>query len=128
MSRKKPLPILNRDVTGNDMLQVQAAINRLEGGVSNTAQRLAVSWTAEEIVRSSGRTPGCLCPVLEASIFVNPEVAYNLARKSPQRTAAEQGVTHIAANYGGVIPLYALGKVLGPWDSLLEEVVPRRRG
>lgn len=128
MSRKKALPIMNRDVTGNDMLRVQAAINRLEGKVDNATTRMAVTWTADEIVKSSGRTPNCLCPVLEAQIYVNPEVAYNLARKSPACTSAVAGVTHLAANYGGVIPLYALGKILGPWDSLLEEVVPRRRG
>jgi hypothetical protein len=120
--------VINDEVSGNDMIRVHQKIGKLGGQVNKAAERLMVFWTAEEIVRSAVRAPGCQCPNLAADIRVHPDVAYNLARKSPAKEAAQAGVTNIASQYGGVIPLYTLSKVLGPWDSLIEELIPRRRG
>jgi hypothetical protein len=132
MTSKKRGPnpgfVVNDEVSGADMVRVSEAINRLEGNVGKTAEKLMVSWSAEEIVRAHSRTPSCTCLAPEATINVHPDAAYALARKSPQRTAAEAGVTALAANHGGVVPLHMLGKILGPWDSLIEELIPRRRG
>jgi hypothetical protein len=125
---KRVSQVLNKDVSGNDMIRANHAINNLQGNVDNAAERLAVSWSAEEIVRHSNLTPGCTCLTPTTDILVHPDVAYALAAKSPGRERAEAGVTAIAAGYGGNVPLYALGKVLGPWDSLIEELLPRRRG
>ena len=121
-------PVINPKVEGADMVRVSEAINRLEGSVGKTAEKLMVSWSAEDIVRASGRTPSCTCLAPVANINVHPVEAYRLARKSPQRTSAEAGVTRLAADHGGVIPLHKLSKILGPWDSLIEELIPRRRG
>ena len=120
--------VVNDEISGGDMVSVTRAINRLEGDVGRTAEKLMVSWSAEEIVRASSRTPGCTCLSQVADIKVHPDAAYALARKSPQRAAAEAGVTRLAADHGGSIPLFKLGKMLGPWDSLIEELIPRRRG
>ena len=131
MTRKKrgPSPnfVINDEIQGADMIRVQRAINRLEGNVGKTAEKLMVSWSAEEIVKTSIRTPSCTCLAPVANLNVHPEVAYALAGKSPQRTAAEAGVTALAANHGGNVPLHMLGKILGPWDSLIEELIPRKR-
>jgi len=128
MRGRSPNMIISDEVSGHDMIRANKAIGKLQGNVDNAAQRLAVSWSAEEIVQASNRTPGCTCLTPTTDIFVHPDVAYHLASKSPHRSTAEASVTAIAAGHGGVIPLYALGKVLGPWDSLIEELVPRRRG
>lgn len=123
-----PNMIISDEVSGNDMIRATREIGKLAGSVDNAAARLMVSWSAEEIVRSSGKTPACRCSNLPANILVHPGVAYALASKSPQSSKAVAAVTAIAAGHGGSIPLYTLSKVLGPWDSLIEELIPRRRG
>jgi hypothetical protein len=120
--------IISDEVSGNDMIRAHQEIGKLQGSVDHAAERLAVSWSAEEIVNASNRTPSCTCLSPVTNILVHPDVAYALAAKAPHRSTAEAGVTAIAAQYGGKVPLYTLGKVLGPWDSLIEELVPRRRG
>ena len=120
--------IISDEVSGNDMIRAHREIGRLAGSVDRAAERLAVTWSAEEIVHKSIKTPSCTCLAPPANILVHPVVAYALARKAPNRSTAEAGVTAIAAGYGGSIPLYTLGKVLGSWDSLIEELLPRRRG
>lgn len=119
--------IISDEVSGTDMIRAHQAIGRLSGQVDHAAERLAISWSADEIVHRSLTTPGCTCGGTPAEIKVHPDVAYALASKAPDRSMAEAGVTAIAAQYGGNIPLHTLGKVLGPWDSLLQELTPRRR-
>lgn len=120
----------SEEVSGTDMLKVNKAIDMTEGQIKNAIKRLAISWPAEDILRVQYATRqgvNCKCAV-EAQVKVHPDVAYRLAGKSPSPVAANQGITALAAEYGGTIPLFALGKVLGPWDSLIEELIPRRRG
>lgn len=119
--------VINDEVTGGAMLQVNKRIDMTQGKVKNAMQRLMISWNATEIIMAANRTPKCLCPAPVADIKVRPDVAYALARKSPARESATQGVTSLAAQYGGRVPLWALGKVLGPWDMLIEELTQKRR-
>lgn len=118
--------VINDEVTGNDMAR---ANQELAGDDRNNAiKRLMIKWSAEEILRVHYATRlgiRCKCPSV-AQVHVHPLVAYNLAKKSPGKEASAQAVTALAAQHGGVIPLHSLGMVLGPWDSLVEELRPRR--
>lgn len=122
--------VINDEISGTDVARVNQAIDVTEGKVKNAVQRLMMSWPAEDIVKvqyATRKGVRCKCPI-QPEITVHPGVAYALARKSPSSTASGFAVTELAAQYGGSIPLRFLGKVLGPWDSLIEELTPRMRG
>lgn len=118
--------VINDEVTGNDMAR---ANQELAGDDrKNAIKRLMIKWSAEEILRVQYATRlgiRCKCPSV-AQIDVHPLVAYNLAKKSPGKEASTQAVSALAAQYGGKVPLHSLALVLGPWDSLVEELRPRR--
>jgi hypothetical protein len=133
MTKRKgysPNFVISDEVSGTSVAKVNQAIDMTEGKVKNAVKRLAISWNADDILQAHYAVQQgvrCKCKVMP-EVTVHPDVAYALAAKSPSSESSVQGVTAMAAQHGGKLPLYALGKVLGPWDMLIEELRPRLRG
>lgn len=104
------------EVSGTDMHRASRTLDMTDGKVKSAMQRLATYWSGDEIVRADYMRRG-----KAAEVLVHPDVAYELARKSPTPVDCNMAVTALGALHGGKIPLKDLAYVLGAWDSLVTE-------
>lgn len=105
--------VINDGVSGTDILRATQAMDEKEAGIKEAVQRLAVKWSADDIIRANYAMNGS-----DGEILVHPPVAYDLARKCPFPSQAVEGVTKIASKTGGKVPLHMLVQVVGNWSAL----------
>lgn len=108
--------VIQDEVSGTDLHRANRAIDLTDGQVKSAVQRLLTYWSGDDIVRADYLRRG-----KAAEILVHPDVAYALARKSPEPENTSQAVTALGALHGGKLPLKDLAYVLGSWDSLVTE-------